>query len=54
MLQNMRAKNAVRLRVGHELNYSIEVIVRDRPGIGPERESPDAIIDPLLFRLLFS
>src|SRR6266404_5019319 len=53
MLQNVRAKNAVRLRVRNELDHSIKLFVRDRAPIRPKRKLAEAIIDPLLFRLLF-
>src|SRR5438128_4811563 len=52
VLQNVRAENAVRLRVGHELDNSLEIFIRQGPGVGAEWELADAIIDSLLFRLI--
>ena len=54
MLQNVRAENAVGLSVGHKLDHSIDIFIRQGAAVGAERELADAIIDPLLFCLLFS
>ena len=49
----MRAENAIRLRVGDELDHSIELFVCDRATVRAKRKFADTIINPLLFRLLF-
>ncbi len=53
MLQNVRAEDAVRFRVRHKLDHSIDILVTERAAVGAERELADPIIDPLFLRLIF-
>ena len=53
MLQNVGAKNPVGFRVGHKFDDSIEIIIRNCASVSAEWKSPDPIIDPLLFCLVF-
>src|SRR6266496_1950875 len=54
MLQNVGAENAIGFRVGHELDHSIDILIRKRPAISAEGKFADAVVEPLLFHLLFS